>query len=383
MSNISLESKRDEILDRALTRIGSDWTLDAIYLFAFPILGLIPFAFNILSYIIFKSPHFSQKKSLYIYLKVSCLNSSVINLITAINFLWSSQRYFKFANSQLAVYLRCYLRFPIILSAYSFGSLIDIVLALERLCELTNSKRLFNRARPFCVCAVTLILSVCFNLTIIFMCEPKRQVLVIDAGSNYTVEFFYLGKTSFSTTKFGVTTRYIRFIIRDILTLLLLFGINLAAFVNFRRKYYTQTNMNSIVNSIRADEEQTSNRLISNPSASSSSKSSNNTTSMLPVTLVTRVRFTADVMKANKMLTKMVVIICAFSAFEHLFLILAIQIFELEPIRYRLIRLVVMFMTNLAMLLKNSINFFIFYHYNARFRMRFKKLLNSCLRRFT
>lgn len=366
MKNISLELARDHILDKALTRVGSDWTLDGIYLFVFPILGLISFMLNTISYGVFTSPQFSQKP-LYVYLRMSCLNSALINMISAINFLWTSRRYLPVANTRLAIIMRCYFRYPVVLSAYSFGSLLDIVLALERLCELFSARHCFHRLRPYLLCLFLLFIAVGINITIIFMAEPKKQVITIDAKTNYTVDFFYLGKTSFSTTRFGVMTRYFRFVIRDIFTLAALFAINLAAFIKFRRKYYNCSSSNTTPSSPAKLTE-------SYRTTWSSDKSSK---PFLP--MVNRVRFSAEIMKANKMLTKMVFIICAFSTMEHLFMILGVQIFELEP-RYRLIKLAVNLMTNLTMLLKNSINFFIFYSYNARFRIRFRKCFASCLK---
>lgn len=376
MSNLTSSISRDQILDKALTRVGSDWILDGIYLFAFPILGLISFLLNIISYAVFTSPQFSQKP-LYIYIRMSCLNSALINFISAINFLWTSRRYLAIANTHLAIIMRCFFRYPVVLSAYSFGSFLDIILALERLCELTNSKNLFHRFRPYLVCLLLLLLAISINITIIFMAEPKKQVLKIDAAANLTLDFFYLGKTSFSITKFGVLTRYIRFFVRDILTLFLLFAINLAAFINFRKKYYNSSSSSLLPSSSSSSEVKSASAAGENRRQTSPWSSDKSNKPFLP--MITRVRFSAEIMKANKMLTKMVFIICAFSTFEHLFLILGVQIFELEP-RYRLIKIIVNLATNTAMLLKNSINFFIFYNYNSRFRIRFKNSLFSVLR---
>lgn len=74
-----------------------------------------------------------------------------------------------------------------------------------------------------------------------------------------------------------------------------------------------------------------------------------------------------SVAQVNIVLTKMVLTICAFASFEHIFLTASLQMFTryLKPVI-----LDVIFLANLSMLLKHSINFLIFYYFNAFFKRR-------------
>ena len=79
-----------------------------------------------------------------------------------------------------------------------------------------------------------------------------------------------------------------------------------------------------------------------------------------------------SVAQINIMLTKMVVIICVFSTLEHLFLILSQLMFTdyLNTIKSDVI-----FLANISMLINNSHHLFIFYYFNAFFKVRFNRLV--------
>lgn len=145
-----------EYREKILTNIGSIWIYDTLYMFVFPPFGFLAFIGNIISYWIFSGVHFSNKP-LYTYLRAICLNSSVINLVSAFNFLWNSRRYLVLSNTEFVSYLRCYFKFPILFVAYFNGCVLDIVLAFERLFELTNNRYIFRRFQPNHVCFVIFI----------------------------------------------------------------------------------------------------------------------------------------------------------------------------------------------------------------------------------
>lgn len=73
----------------------------------------------------------------------------------------------------------------------------------------------------------------------------------------------------------------------------------------------------------------------------------------------------------NRMITKMVFIICAVASFEHLLLTVVLQMFTSSYFKPFILDMI--FLANFSMLLKSSMNFFIFYHFNAFFRKRINK----------
>ena len=80
------------------------------------------------------------------------------------------------------------------------------------------------------------------------------------------------------------------------------------------------------------------------------------------------------VAQVNAMLTKMVFIICVFSFFEHLFLIMGLYMYTDFSYSFKLD---IFFCTNLSMFSKNSINIFIFYNFNAFFKKRFNLIFTK------
>ena len=79
-----------------------------------------------------------------------------------------------------------------------------------------------------------------------------------------------------------------------------------------------------------------------------------------------------SVSQVNIMLTKMVLIICIISALEHIFLTMSLQMFTDSSSS---LRLHMVFLFNVFLLLKHSINVFIFYYFNAFFKNRFNRLI--------
>lgn len=79
-----------------------------------------------------------------------------------------------------------------------------------------------------------------------------------------------------------------------------------------------------------------------------------------------------SVSQVNLMLTKMVLIICIISALEHIFLTMSLQMFTDSSSS---LRLHMVFLFNVFLLLKHSINVFIFYYFNAFFKNRFNRLI--------
>lgn len=81
-----------------------------------------------------------------------------------------------------------------------------------------------------------------------------------------------------------------------------------------------------------------------------------------------RTRLYLNMIQANKMLTKMVIVICTLSTLEHLFILLTIVYVTCYLKPYLVY---IFFITNVVVLLKHSINFFIFFNYNNYFHTRF------------
>lgn len=358
-NNIDLINNNSFLLhDEILKRLGSTPLYDTLFLFVFPPLALTSLTLNLISYRLFSTPYFT-KKPLYTFLRASCLNSALINLIFAFAFLCDSRRYVTLANTQIASYFRVYIKISIANLCYFFGSALDIVLALERLLELTTKFRhIFRQLKPLKLCAYLLVTCFLLNMPYLFVFEPKQlnEVIVTPTRNNNTLFgvllVYHYGETEFALSRVGKVIKNFQYFVRDILTLVLLFGINLTALVLFRRNF----NDDQKSSSEQGDESSIKLKTINNENPS-----------RRRVTLRPNLRIAVN--KANSMLTKMVFVICFFATFEHIFLVVSLQFFNVASMER--IKVDIIFLANVSMLLKHSINFFIFFCYNRMFRKRF------------
>lgn len=318
--------------------------LDIVFTFVFPPIATISFISNFISYRIFSSSRIFQK-TLYIYLKAICLNSMLINVLLGLSFLWTS----RFDNGKgflkWQTYLQCYFSYILLFVSHSFGCFLEIVLALERLCELTDSRHLFQRFRPSKVCTCLTIFCFLLAIPISVLFEPKEHQ-VYDSSTNRTKLVFYSGPSAFYLSTAGYITIILRFLIQEILPLFALIIINLVSFFQFRRKFM-RSNSNRASVLLRESRKRFNQRLIE-----------------------TNMTYRSRIFAANKMLTKMVMIICAISTVHSVnHLICAMTL------RYYLnsVNAFMMLMFHFSLYFKNLQNFFIFY---KLFRFKLKDIMN-------
>lgn len=227
----------DEInqYDKHLRQVGSTPLYDSIFLFVFPPLSLASLASNILAYKVMRARYF-QKKDLYTYLRVSCLNSSIINLIYAITFICDSRRFVSIANTQFATYFRCYFKIPLLNLCYFYGCVLDIAVAFDRMIELTMLKHKFRRINSNLICALLGLFCLTVDWSYVLEFEPKSKEIVItyQNQSNRTEIFYYYGKSAFALSFKGQILNKTLLFVRDILTLVILIGLNVATLIRLR-----------------------------------------------------------------------------------------------------------------------------------------------------
>lgn len=218
--------------DAYLRSIGSSPLYDAIFLIAFPPFGCLALVGNLISYRILTARYF-QQKPLYAYLRATCLNSSIINFVFAITFLCESRRYLVFANTEWAIFFRCYFKIPVINTCYFYGSILDIVLSLDRLVEFTRFKQRFRQINAHRLCIILLVVCIVLNLPYIFVFEPKmRRVHFVDANGDRSSEnSYYYGESAFASSSKGAILKNIHYIIRDFLTLVVMVLFNIVTLV--------------------------------------------------------------------------------------------------------------------------------------------------------
>lgn len=193
LRNESISSDLERVREEALTQIGSTWFYDTVNLLVFPPVGFFSIVGNLICYWILSGPIFSHKP-LYTYLKMICLNSAMANLVSTTNFIWNTRRYLVMSNTEWASILRCYFKMPVAFGTYFYGSVLDIVLALERLCELTNQRHIFRRFSPNRVCFVLFVVCFILNFPFLFVFVPTKQILYVNPLTNTSVYLYHYGK---------------------------------------------------------------------------------------------------------------------------------------------------------------------------------------------
>lgn len=235
-----MENNNNQEIDK-IDSLSSSSIYDAAYLFLFPPISIFSLIANLLVFYILSERYF-QKKPIYEYLKVSCLNCSIVNLIYAISFICDSRRYLDISNTEFATQFRCYFKIPVTNTCYFYGSVLDIVLAIDRLVEFrTWAKVRFRQLNPTCVCVSLLAVCIVVNAPYLFVFEPKKQIDYIFESMNSSLnstevnqkEVFYYdyGLSRFALTKEGRILMNVLYFVRDILTLVVLVSINLASLI--------------------------------------------------------------------------------------------------------------------------------------------------------
>jgi hypothetical protein len=176
--------------DYWLTKFGSIWYQNVLYLGLIP-LGLIGFTLNILSYFIFRGRRF-HLLSIYEYMRVYSLNSSLICLIASTRFIAYSKHFFSFSNSEWA--MRYFINFfvPIGSTLILYQSLLDILLSFDRVVLFTNYSRFdfYRRIKPIVNCIVLLILSFVLMINFWLLYTPKKVEVKLSKKQTLVIHFF-------------------------------------------------------------------------------------------------------------------------------------------------------------------------------------------------
>lgn len=244
--------------------------------------------------------------------------------------------------------------------------------------ELTNKGQKLRQYKPNIVCIFLILLTILLNVPFFFVFEPQKIIILVDQSSNTTEYLFHISESKFALSFIGKIIKNIHYFIRDILTLIVLIMLNLAVLVSFRR--IKNKNHNTIITSTLRQ----TNSVLMLPSSSTYSFDRNGRTKMFPISALMlgnrpiKNTIYFNVNKANRKLTKMVFIICAISCLEHTSVVLALYLF---PKYLTSIRFGIIFIANVLILIKNSINFFVYYNYNNFYRIRLKRMLYIIFKR--
>jgi hypothetical protein len=231
-----------ELTEELFLRLGSTWIIDSIYLFVIPPFSIIGFFLNLSFLFALDSFVGSDKAKLYKYLMVYSFNSSILCLLHVFTFLTLSPRYFQHSFLYFTKFYRCKILSYFSICLCLFGNILDIMIALDRLCTFLNERFYdFNSAKPYTKCFAFFILSLIINIPILYSLKIMENDELFNDNAVY-----FCGQTDFARSKIGIIINIILVVFRDILTLIIeivLTSLSLFYYKKYRlksiEKYYT------------------------------------------------------------------------------------------------------------------------------------------------
>jgi hypothetical protein len=216
-SNTSIQIT-EELL---ITKLGSTWLIDSVYLFFLSPVNFVGFWLNTICFLmlLFKN---KQKKTnkvkLFKYLTVYALNSALTCLLHSFLFISFSPRYFPdLTFDWFPKFYRCRILSYVSISLYFFGSILDIMIALDRLSIfLKDGFNYLNGNKPYRKCTIAFIVSFLVNTPILL------SLFILDNNNLYDLNAITVcGQTQFALSDQGIKINLILLFIRDISTLII------------------------------------------------------------------------------------------------------------------------------------------------------------------
>ena len=208
-----------------LNRIGSTWLTDTLYLFiTFPSL-IIALILNLIAFYILIKIN-AKKGVMFNYMRVYCLNSSVIAFITLFTIYAYAPRYFIVANYYMARVMRCKIVYYFISSLLYFGNMLDIIIGMDRLAFFIEKLQFIRKISYLIVCFISLIFSFTVNLTSAFAKVKTDEETIKEIDNLQT--FSHCPNETFFQNRIAIILTVVSYLIKNILTLIVEIIINIS-----------------------------------------------------------------------------------------------------------------------------------------------------------
>jgi hypothetical protein len=147
-------------------------------------MAIIGIILNILALIVMRSDKFSMP--FYTYLRVYTFWSIIICAVNAGQLTAGSRTLFEFTNSKGSFSYYAYFFFPVQYVNNTYGSLLDIILSMERVVLLSKTLNFFKKINPKLLCFILLLISIAGSGPYFFFLESGR---VTKIALNETTSF--------------------------------------------------------------------------------------------------------------------------------------------------------------------------------------------------
>ena len=333
--------------DQWLDFFGASFLIDSIKAYLYTPFGILGFILNLISFVIFNLKEF-KNQPLYSYLRIFTLNSILIEGLQATSFLVTTYKYFDFSNTYASFFYYSYVHRSTLSTAYFYGNVLDVLITLERICQLNKKFTILKKASPLLLCFVSLVMCIIINIP--FFMINNFSYVDVKTGPSEIFRLFYFNYSTFARSFLGKILTYVVYAIRDAFTLVsqFVFGIILIilikSFSNRRKRLFN---------------------LGSPPIPDDSSLNSDSTKPSKNIE--TRKRDS----NIDRNVTLMVVFMCVLSSVEHLFVLVSTVYFYYIVNSFGYI---LSLTADFIIILKSLSNFFLFFFFNKLFRDKLKSL---------
>lgn len=214
-------------LEFYLRYVGSLWLTDSISLFVMPFVIILGLFLSILGFIVIITNQ-EFKLNLYFYLKVTFFNSAVANAIGILFAFVNARRYLPFSNSWTAMWYSMKIVSPCIYTCFFYNNMLEIVMTFDKLCIFVKKFSVINKkilGRPKITSLIILCYCVTTNSPAFIQFEPRSRI--VDLSENETYHLIDYRITDFGESDLGIVFTYIIFFLMDILPFFMLLSLNI------------------------------------------------------------------------------------------------------------------------------------------------------------
>lgn len=231
-------SEINEIKEIFLSKIGSTWIYDTLYLCLIVPMGAIGVILNSISLFIFLKRNL-RHLSFFKYFQVYTLISIILSATVCCTFFLSPRYFFKLSTSYSARIFKCHVTPSYVIALFLFYSnALSVLLNLERASSFTEKFKRFKTISPYNASLYLFILCVIINIPTYFLIDMATDREIKEALSSLEKAKLFKGiclRNKNSLSMFGVIATLFGFVIKGLITLILDLISNVISMVYFKK----------------------------------------------------------------------------------------------------------------------------------------------------
>jgi hypothetical protein len=333
--NFSTSLNEFETFDEFLTnQMGFTFLLECLYTYVSTPVAVLGFIFNLISFVVFFDTDFNIP--LYKYFRIYSINSAVVNLVHIFIFISFSYRLVPLGNTYASQALFDYALLPLCMAGYFYGTVLDIVITVDRIANFKQSVKHWFQKFTTKTCLALYFVCGLINIPYHLIFMPKFRVVPINSTFNYTIWFTSL--SPFAVTETGRVLTFLIYLFRDFSLMATEIVLNLVS-IYFMKKYFDKK--------LKLQADQLSKTSLGQHHVA---------------------------YKTERRLTLLVVILCLMSIVEHI-MVIFVSVYPQLTTERTMAYYYFVFLGLFEMNFKHAINFPLFFLFNKQFRRACLKLM--------